>query len=60
MKKIGGCCLILTFLLCAAPGCDTQKPANEVKDAQDRVKQKIEGEREKQNAENPEQQEGSN
>ena len=60
MKKCIGYVTLFCFLILSVTGCNTNKPADEVKGAQDRVKQKIEGEREKQETENPESQEGSN
>lgn len=45
--------VMIAFFGTAVVGCNTNKPADEVKGAQDRVKQKVEEERQNQTAENP-------
>jgi len=53
MKKVISSLALMGFLFMTGVACDTNKPANEVKDAQDRVKDKIEDERQKQAEQTP-------
>ena len=54
MKRIVASLTLIAFLSITGLACNTNKPAEEVKDAQDRVKDKIETEREKQAEQTPE------
>jgi hypothetical protein len=59
MKKTLASLLLICFVALFAPACDTQKPAEEVESAGDRVEKKIKDARAEQEAENPEKQEES-
>ena len=57
MRKIMALILLCSWTVFTLVSCDTQKPANDVQDAKDRVKKNIESERQKQQSENPDPQE---
>lgn len=54
MRKLIGYLIISVFASFMMTACNTQKPANEVEGAKDRVRKKVQDARDKQEAENPE------